>query len=240
MGRTLTAIIKSVEDKSQHKASIEKMVHKSSRIYLDANFTSDFMLYNKQWDGAILRPSSQYQYRIMHALMNPNAGLIDSVANLVTSGPFVLSTKYRPLVLTAMTDAELIAHSVSTHHIDKDVSPKGVTRYKHRQKGTISKKGIIHSLERSIDRLNTMDILLLQTDSNFPQRLSNKSDLYFLSVQGRVTDRLINNYVLDLALQGRRVLVVCKTQELPRGATHLKITNVTTPKLPPITILTNY
>ena len=209
MDTYLPSITKSPSDKFWMRSRILERIPKQSTVYVDPAFSSDLLVYVKPWDAMILRPVTQYEYRLLHALLELGPDHIDEIISLFKEKkPFTFGTTYRPRILTSISDAELIAHAVSTSEVTV-TSYYGVTRYKTKEKREIDLEKIIASVLRANKVLTSTDVHIIAPRAHFPQHLVGQTDITILNMDVVQKD-VFTRYMDKLSIEGKLVMVIGK------------------------------
>ena len=207
MDTYLHSITKSPSDKSWMRARIVERIPRASVIYIDPSFSSDLMLYLKPWEAMILRPVTQYEYRLLHALLRFGLNQIDELISLFKEkNPFTFGTVYRPRILTSVSDAELVAHAASTAEVSVHTGC-GVARYKTRQKKIVNVDKVVASIVRANKVLSTTDLHIVPPKSAFPQHLVGSTDITILNMN-IIPKNIFIDYMDKLSIEGKLVMVI--------------------------------
>ena len=117
MGRFPQSIIKDSYDTTRYTTDIVKRVPNVSSSLIDFAFTNESLLKSGRFDNAVVRPHTVYHERLLNILLNPKDNTLIALENILRKGPYKIAVKHRPRILSAMTDAELLAYSLSTHYV---------------------------------------------------------------------------------------------------------------------------
>ena len=205
MAKRLFSIIKSSQDKSRYRKQYTDLIPAISNVYVDPYFQSDFLLLAHKWKAAIVRPVTNYQQRLLEALLKTDMPWYAEFERLLSKGPFKLAVKYRPRILKVLSDAELLAYAVSTHSIHRVIGADH-TKYTHRVKKKINKEMLIASVVMAVKKLANMNVMIVAPGGKMPDTLIKKRDLIFINTH-EINSKVLSDYYDKMSLSGYRVML---------------------------------
>ena len=207
MSRYLYSVLTPSADKSWMASRVKKHIPKTSRTLIDPLFTSDLFLTMPQWEDFILRPRTEYESRVIEALMKSGLNWIEELNDLFSRNkPFSFHTEYRPRILTSISDAEILAYTTSTQKMVQETN-NGLSRERVYSKYKINKDKILRSLLRLYTILQTKNTAVIPPSGRMPISLIGNTDVLLLNV-GEIPKELFTEYVDPLSWKGKKVLLV--------------------------------
>jgi len=203
----LRSLTKSPLDKYWMATQIKTRIPNYATVYVDPSFSSDIFIYMKEWESMIVRPETQYEYRLLHAIINFGVDQINELVSLFSNkNAFTFETRYRPRILTSISDVELIAHAISTSQVTR-VQYYGISRYRLRMKREIQVEKSIASVLRLQRILHNTNLSIVPPKHRFPMRHVERTDMIILNMD-TIPREVFTTYMDPLSIKGMHVMLI--------------------------------
>lgn len=214
MARNIFPIIKNPHDHSRYLPKINSLMYGPASVVVDIRGSSESVLTSGSKQSYIIRPDSIYTERLLQILLGPNTRVLSTVHRLLIKDPFTLPSADRPRILKMLTDAELLAYSLSTHHVN--IIRTGSKEKKiHIMKDSIDADRAVYSVELARRKFKRKHIVVVPTTNSLPAVLQGRHDLIYIDIP-LLTSSFSTGYLDKLTRLSKRFMVVCTNIETMR------------------------
>jgi len=212
VAKYLHDVIKSPDNKFWLRSQIAKRIPDYAVNYVDPAFQSDFLLPIRPWKSITIRPKTQYEYRVVKAFLNPGLDWFEDFFEKIKDNTvFTFGLKFRPRILTTISDGALIANLVSTRAL-RSTLLNNTVRYKELPKYKLNTEQVVQSVLRMCSIFQNSNVTVIPPRAALKINKVSKTDFIYLDMK-HISGYVIKGYYDVLSLKGYTVMLTGKLRD---------------------------